>query len=328
MLICNSIDFIEKLANLDVLKVNLSDGTSPYWFYDYNRSLEFVGKEVIVSTRNDMYHGNMVDVINTFVMPSKVNTIERHENIKLFCDGEDNFSNLSFNEIQEGETKPSCLFYCVAQAPKSSAQSTWVEYIVRDRTLRTMKLRVFDSDNPNAELAGHYCMASLTRSKYGLQTRMIAPANGECPRNPEIDIAKEFVTHYFEADAVAMTFMRDLNFIAKMESVVDYEAGYGLVRLAMELSMCEQLYNVTNSIDVKLVEHALLASYANNCSDLPFSDELRNVVLAMRAKWPNSAKLVAMIDPGTVEARPGEYEIYLGIRNMVNAILEEKKSYK
>lgn len=326
-MVCNAIDLVEKLSDVDVLKVTLSDGTTPYWFYNYSRSLEYVDKEVIVSTRNDMYHGNMVEVINTFVMPSKVNVVEKHENIRLFCDGEDNFASLSFNEIQEGETKPCCLFYCVAQTPKSSAQSTWVEYIVRDKTLRTMKLRVFDSDNPNAELAGHYCMASLTKSKYGLQTREIAPANGECPRNPEIDIAKEFVMNYFESDMVAMSFMRDLNFITKMETVVDYEAGYGLVRLAMELSMCEQLHNVTNSIDIKLIEHALLASYAHNCSELPFSPELRNVVLAMRTKWPNSSKLVAMIDPGAVEVRPGEYAIFNGIRSMVNAILEEKKSY-
>lgn len=328
MLICNAIDLVEKLNDMDVMKVTLSDGTTPYWFYNYGRSLEYVGKEVIVSTRNDMYHGNLVQVINTFVMPSKVNVVEAHENIKLFCDGEDNFANLSFNEIQDGETKPTCIFYCVAQAPKSSAQSTWVEYIVRDKTLRTMKLRVFDSENPNAELAGNYCMAALTRTKYGLQTKLILPANGECPRNPEIDIAKNFVMDYFGSDAVAMSFMQDTDLISKMDTVVDYEAGYGIVRMAMELSMCEQLYNVTNSIDIKLIEHAILASYAHNCTELPFSPELRNVVLAMRCKWPNSSKLVAMIDPGSVEVRPNEYSIFTGIRNMVHAILEEKKSYK
>lgn len=328
MLKCVSVTLLKKLEGMDVLQVNLSDGTSPLWFYDYAKALEFVDKEVIVNTRSDMYEGNIVTVINTFVMPSVVNTVEKHENIRLFCEQDDNLSNLSFNEIGDGETKNNCLFYCVAQDRKTSDKSTWSEYIIRDKSLRTMKLRIFNDENPNAELAGKYCMAALTKTKFGLQTSTIVPTSGECPRNKEIDIAKEFVQTYFMQDEHAKAFMDGTGYIGKLENVIDYEQGYKLVRLAMELSMCEQLYNVTNNVDIKLIEHALLTSHAYCCTEMSFSPEVRNIILTMRCKWPNVPKLVAMHDPGAVDSRPEEYDIFLSIKSVVDRILENKKSYK
>lgn len=328
MLTCETVRKLESLQNMDVLLVHFSDGTDAHWCYDYGRAMEYVGQEVIVDFRSDMYKGQIVTMINTFVMPSKVNTIDKHENVRLFCDQEDNQANLSFNEIADGETKVGCLFYCVAQEKKTSSSASWTEYIIRDKLLRTMKLRVFDDVNPDAVLAGGYCMAALTRSKYGLQAKEIFPANGQCVRNKEIDIAIDFVRNYFLTDEPAQTFMTATGFIAKMEEVIDYEKGYGLVRLAMELSMCEQLNNITNNLDVKLIEHAILLSYAHNCVEMTFSPEVRNIIVGIRYKWPNNQKLMAVLDPGEIEKRPDEYGILKSIQSTVNTILETKKSYR
>lgn len=328
MLKCLSITLVEKLDTMDVLKVQLSDGTEPYWFYSEAKAMEFVGHEVIVSVRDDMYRGNIISVINTFVMPSKVNTIEKHDTMKLFCDQEDNYSNLSFNEIQDGETKNNCIFYCVSQELKTSEKAVWSEYIIRDKSMRTMTLRVFDGDNPNANLAGGYCMAALTKNKYGLQASMITPASGECPRNPEIDIAKEFVLNYFATDTYANSFMNATDYINKLENAIDYEKGYRIVRLAMELSLCEQLSNITNSVDVTLISYALLTSHAFCCTEIGVSNEVRNIILTMRCKWPQTQKLMSMHDTGEVINRPDEYDVFRSIKSMVDKILENKKSYK
>lgn len=328
MVICESVEKLESLQNMDVLLVRFSDGTTAHWCYDYGRALEYVGQEVIVDYRNDVYKGNVVTMINTFTMPSKVNTVEKHENVRLFSDVEDNQANLSFNDLMEGETKNGCIFYCISQELKTSDKAVWNEYLIRDKSFRVAKLRIFDGDNPNSQCAGSYCMAALTKNKYGLQSKLIVPANGECRRNPEIDISIDFVRNYFATDEHAMSFISQTGFIDKMEQVIDYEKGYALVRLAMELSMCEQLYNITNNVDVTMIGHALLLSYAHNCVELSFSPEVRNIIVAIKYKWPNTQKLMSILDPGEMEKRPDEYIIYKSIRNTINTILETRKSYK
>lgn len=327
-MICNAITKVEALNGMDVLLVAFDDGTSAYWFYNEALALEFLNKEVIVTFRNDMYKGNVVSVINTFVQPSKVNTVDKRNNIKLFVDQTDNLSNLSFNDIAVGETKVGCLFYCVACQVKSSDKSVWVEMRIRDKSLRVATLRIFNPEQMPGNLAGKYCQASLTKSEYGFQTKSVYEATGECPRNAEIDIARDYVKSYFATDVQANAFMDAVNFMDKMEDVIDYEPGYGLVRMAMELSMCEQLYNVTNSLDVKLMEHAILTSRAHYCTNMQFSEEVRNVILTIRCKWPNVTKLVAMLDPGSVESRPDEFAVLCRIRETVATILEKKKEYK
>lgn len=327
-MICNSITKVETLNDMDVLLVTFDDGSSAYWFYNEALAMEFLNKEVIVSFRNDMYKGSKVSVINTFVQPSKVNVVEKRSNIRLFVDQEDNLSNLSFNDLANGETKVGCLFYCVACQKKTSEKSVWVEMKIRDKSLRVATLRVFNPENIPESLAGKYCQASLTKSEYGFQTKAVFEATGECPRNAEIEIAREYIKSYFADDVQANAFMTSTEFMDKMESVIDYEPGYGLVRMAMELSMCEQLYNITNTLDVKLMEHTVLTSRAHYCTHMQFSDEVTNVILTIRCKWPNATKLVAMLDPGNVENRPDEYSVLCRIQETVNTILEKKKEYK
>lgn len=327
-MICTSITKLETLSGMDVLNVSFDDGTTALWFYSEALALEYVGKEVIVSLRNDMYKGNIVPVINTFVMPSKVNLIEKKDNVRLFCDQEDNLANLSFNEIAVGETKVGCIYYCVSSSIKSSDKSVWMEALIRDKNLRVAKLRIFNPENVHGSIAGSYCQSSLTRSEYGMQTKEVFEASGECPRNAEIDIAKDYVTNYFAEDTHATEFMNGIGFINKMENVIDYEKGYGLVRLAMELSMCEQMYNITNAFDIKLLEHAILTSYAHCCTEMAFSPETCNVIMAIRNKWPNNVKLISMLDPGSVENRPDEYDVMQRIKATVNTIIEKKKEYK
>lgn len=327
-MICVSVTKIEQLNDMDVLLVGFDDGTTAYWFYNEALAMDFLNKEVVVSFRNDMYKGNIVSVINTFVQPSKVNVVDRRENVRLFVEQEDNQSNLSFNDMVDGETKTGCLYYCVASQLKTSDKSVWLEMRIRDKSMRIATLRVFNPTTDAQNLAGKYCQSSLTRSVYGFQTKEVFEATGECPRNPEIDIAKDFVTSYFADDVSANAFMTAVDFMNKMEQVIDYEPGYGLVRMAMELSMCEQLYNVTNSLDVKLMEYAILTSRAHYCTNMQFSDEVCNVILTIRCKWPNAVKLVAMLDPGTIETRPDEYAVLCRIRDTVSTILEKKKEYK
>lgn len=327
MPICKSIDKLETCDNVDVL-LTMVDDTQAYWFYDYGEALKFVGKEVIVSYRDDFYKGNKVTAINTIVVPTTINVLDKHVALKLYSDAEDNKSNLSFNDIPLGTSKDGCIFYCCSQSRQASARADWLELLIRDKSFRIAKVRLFSPDNI-PELEGKYCIATLKRTQYGLQSDMIAPTSTEVAPNPEIDIAEEYISQYFANDQEALSFINNNALIQAMRNYLDYEKGYALVRLAMELCMCEQLYNITKDIDVRTLSHAILVSYGFTATpNLPISKETASVMLTMRARWTNLPLLISIIDPGQLEKPPMERDLLTRIKSMVSAIVDSRKQFR
>lgn len=327
MPICKSVNKVETVDQVDILKV-IVDDTEAYWFYDYTEALKFVDKEVIVSYRKDFYKGAMVTAINTIAVPNVVNVLDKHVTLKLYADVEDNQSNLSFNEIELGQSRDGCIFYCCAQTRQASARADWIELIIRDKSFRIAKLRIFSPDNI-PQLEGKYCIATLKRTQYGLQSDLISPTSAEVAPNPEIDIAEEYIKQFFADDAEATNFISNNDLLNAMRSHLDYEKGYALVRLAMELCMCEQLYNITKDIDVRVMTHALLVSYGFVVTpNLPVSKEMANVMLTMRSKWSKMPLLISIIDPGDLEKPPMEKDLFNRIKVMVSSIIDSRKQFR
>lgn len=322
---CTSITKIDTLSNgTDVLNVTIDDVTSALWFYDYAEALKYVGQDVIVEYRQDVYNGALQLFIATFVIPTVVQTLDKQDNIKLFCDQVDNFSNLSFNEIEIGETRQGCIVYCTACEFKSSNAAVWQELTIRDRSMHTAKLRLFDYDNKAADFAGQYIMTELSRNKYGFQSELINPVNGECPPNPEIAIAIQFIHNYFCDDEVSMSYIENTKVLDFLKDVIDYEKGYGLMRLAMELSIVDSMQNVSRDVDYSAIGRALLASRGHVCSKSVLSPTFNNMVVAHKYMWDNRKKVLQLLDENLEEKVP-EYAIMQHIKSMVSAILDVRK---
>lgn len=324
-MICTDIKKIDSLQDgSDVLEVTIDNMTNALWIYPMADAVPYIGKEVIVSYRNDMYLGQIRPFVNTFVLPCKVSTLDKKDGIKLYANATDNFSNMSFNDIACGETKNGCIVYCISQKFETSEKSVWVTLLVRDKMFRVAKLRLFHYDK-SIDFSGSYIICAMTRNDYGFKTDMVAPAVGECPDNYEIKIAEEFILNYFAGDDAAMQYITKMHLIAYMKDYMDVEKGYIVVRLAQELSLCDALYNITNGVDIKAISHALLAdkSFVRNPKSV-LSESARNVHAALGHAWPAPEIVLTLLDASCANA-PGEKDIYLSIKSTVNNIIRTSK---
>lgn len=324
MSVCTSITAVGKVNGTDVLKVIIDNEISAYWFFNYADSLAYVGKEVIVDYRKDVYNGELVDFINTFIIPNTVHTLDKEDNIKLYIDQEDNFSNISFSDIADSETRGGCIVFCTAQEFKSSTKAVWMECIIRDRSMHTAVLRLFDYENASADFAGKYIVTELTRSKYGFTTDFIGPVDGKCPPNPEIELGKKFILNYFKDDAVSLDYINKTNVLEFLEELVDYEKGYGLMRLAMELAMVDSMGNITKDVDLSAIGRALLAKRGHISRNSVLSECYNNLALANKFMWDNRKLVMQLLDVN-IDEHPKEYVIMNNIVNTVSGILEVRK---
>lgn len=328
MSVCTNIELVETLPTSgDLLRVTIDNSVEAYWFYSFAESTKYLNQEVIVEYRQDIYKGALHQFIATFIIPTVVNTLEKKDNIKLYIDSVDNQSNLSFSEIAIGETKKGCIVYCVRSEFKSSSAAIWQELLIRDKSMHVAKLRLFDYDNKAAEFSGRYVMTELTRSKFGFQSEIIYPVEGECQANPEIDIAIQYIKNYFSNDVDAMSYISKYNLIESLREIIDYEPGYSLVRLAMELSMVDSMFNITKDVDLVSIGHALLAGYGYHVRNSELSPIVNNVILASSVKWKSRVTVMKLLDNYVEDKIPERY-ILDSIKDTVNTMLIVRKGVK
>lgn len=322
---CTDIVLLEQIPGVgDVLDVTINNNTHALWFFPYADSLKYLDKEVIVEYRKDIYKGELRDFIATFTIPTMVATLDKKDNFKLYLEQEDNQASLSFNEIEDGSTAYNCTVFCTAQEFKSSKNAAWMQLTIRDKSMHTAPLRIFDYENNKAELAGKYINTELTRTQWGFQSEKAVPINREILPNPEIDIAKQYILNFFANDPISYVFINKSVVLDFLSNVVDYEEGYGLVRLAMELAMVDNLNNITKDIDVVTIGQALLASRAYTCRESVLSHSVNNIVISMQYQWPKKQLLLQLLDDSLVD-KPKEYYVMKSIQETVDTILQVRK---
>ena len=324
--ICTSITLVRADATMgDLLQVTINNDVKAYWFYSQSEAMQFVGQEVIVEYRKDILNGNPETFIKTFTIPTKVVTLDKEDNIKLYLDQTDNQSNVSFSEIADGETRPGCVVFCTSQKFASSPSATWQELKIRDKSMHVATLRLFNYTNHKAQFAGKYVKAELSRNQYGFKTDIIYPLPGEeAAPNPELAIAESFINNYFKDDEAAVGVMQTTNLIQFMKEDVDYEQGYGLVRLAMELSIVDSMKNVTKDIDLTAIGEALLCKRLYLTRTSALSPMVNNIFIAQQIRWRNRSLVCRLLDD-MLEEKPDEYSVMQDIQRMVSTILEVRK---
>lgn len=323
---CTSVVMLEHLdEETDVLKVTIDNETEAIMFFSYGEALKYVNQDVIVTYRRDMYRGQVTQFINTITIPVLINTLDRDSNIKLYVEQEDNFSNVSFADILEGETKLNAVVYCVSHSYESSAKSAWALLRVRDRSMRVADLRLFDYEYGKQDFSGQYIRADIRRSKYGLQSQIITPLAGESPVNPEITIARSFILETFSDCEDILTFLTKTRMLDLMADYIDIEKGYGLVRLAMELAMARELTNVSNAVNPILIRKALLLSKAfilTPASD--YSTTFRNMVTVTNHQFEDKKDIMLLLDCEPSAILP-EAEVLKNISALVDTLIKSKK---
>lgn len=328
MSVCTKITKIGEVSGTDVLSVTIDNDITALWFYNNAEAMRYVGQEVIVEYRKDIWQGEVRDFISTFIIPNTVTTLTREDNIKLFCDVEDNNSNITFSDIADGETAGGCIVFCIKQEFKSSTKATWVEYLIRDKSMHVATLRLFDYTNVNNDMSGMYIVTELSRSKYGFQTDIVEQMRGDCPPNPELDIAINYIKGYFSTDVEAMSFINKHNLFGYLAENIDYEKGYGVVRLAMELSLVDSMKNITNELNLTAMSQALLAK--RGYLTLPnsvLSNVFKNMHLANNTIWSERKAVMQLLDVN-LDEHIKEYYVMTNIEETVDTILKVRKGFE
>lgn len=325
---CTGVKKIDSVANTDMLLITIDDREESLWLFPYAEALQYLNQDVIVDYRNDIYKGEVRRFIATFCIPTVVTTLDRHNNFKLFIEQIDNHSNVSFSDIANGETMYSAKVYCIKSEYKSSAKAVWMELLIRDKSMHVGKLRIFNYDKKDLDFSGTYVLTDLSRDEFGFKaTGMVMSLGIDGVPNPEVALATEFITNFFMDDKSARKYMETTDIINHLKSHIDYEAGYGLMRLAMELSMAENLYNIANEIDIKAITHALLASYGYVIRESVVSRSVNNVMIALRTTWDNHPLVIQLLDEA-LEEKPNEAVVMQNIKNTVSDILSIRKGIK
>lgn len=323
---CTSVVLVEHLnKDDDLLEITIDGTVKSYMVAKYGEILKYLDQDVIVTYRSDFYKGRLCQFIDTVTVPTHVATLDREENIKLYVEQEDNFANVCFADLQEGETKLNAEMYCVSHTYNSSPNAVWAELVVRDKSMRLAKIRLFDYDYNKYNYAGRYIRADIQKSKYGLTSKLIQPLDENSAINPEVAIAKTFILSVFKDDESMLSLISENNLLEAMEQVIDLEKGYTLVRAAHELSLAQELFNMTNCIDVKLIKRVILLSYAHTLTaGSVYSESFCNMVNVSKMSIDDKQRIMLLLDTED-NADLKERFIIADIRKTVDTLLSIKK---
>lgn len=330
MAVCTSITKLEDLSGgIEILLVTIDEDIKAYMIFNYADSLQFLNQEVIVSYRKDIYQGKIETFINTLTIPVKVTTLDKEDNIKLYTEQTDNNSNVCIADLQYGQTMIGAILYCVASS-YNSKNTVWMELKVRDRAGKISTLRLFDPESYKLRYDGIYIKANIKRSKWGLTSEAIAPMSLEFAPNPELKICRVFIERYFLEDHVMGNILDRTKLLDHMESHIDIELGYLLVRAAIEINILEGLKDVFKEVDFKAVSYAILMQYGYVTKEEAgsYSTLLKSITFTLQQKMPadTASKVLSILDVNEEGMEPtAEKRLFSKINDLAKEIINIRK---
>lgn len=308
----------------DVLEVMVDD-TIALMFAEYSDVVQYLDKDLLVEFRDDLYKGNIRRFVMTITAKTVVTTLDRKDNIRLYVTDSYNNATIAFSDIDVGDAVTDGVVYCNKQEYESSAQAVWLTLTCTDKQGRIARLRIFDYNNRNAELAGHYIMADLRRTQYGFICKYANPVDDSVPKNPEIMIAKQFILSTFNYDDEMFKFIAKTQILEVIENYLTTERGYELVIMANELNMISGLENAVPHLDLKSLKRAVVFErcYMRSEAD-DFSPSFHALTMITKLPLDNKKILINILDenPQYVSA---ERKVYRSIKQAVAAIISTRK---
>lgn len=313
-------------GGLDVCLLEFDGGKdTAYIIYEYNNMLQYLEGNVIATFRNDLYEGRVAKFVNTIARVGVIETLAREDNFKLCIDRVDNHSNIAFVDIRDGSTIRDAVVYVVDVRFDSSARATWCDLTVQDRERRIATVRVFNPSITDDSLKNRYVRCDLRRNKYGLSTESLTTVDATFTHSPEVTVAAKFVEQTFADDEEMLHVLEEANFIQVARHHVAEEPGYLLVRLAMELDLCNESANLTNDANIDIVRKALVLSkfYVLNTTSV-LDHDIISYAMASRYKYSGYKEVLVLLFSGD-ESMSKERALYKAITAAADALVRIKK---
>ena len=308
-------------ADADVLTVEFDDGTSALMFYKYADALPFLNKEVVVDFRQDLYKGQIVDVVNTFTTAAVVHTLTSDDNIKLYSDAKDNHSNVTFADLDNGETMFNAVMYCVNQTLESSDKAVWAELTVRDSQFKVRKLRLFDPDR-SLTFKGKYIICDIRKNQYGLSTTDIRTDDTVAYETPDVAICRDYCIKYFAGRDSINAMLDKTQFWEYASNHVNVVTGGDIVQLAYELRLLSTYKDMLPGLMYDALDLSLLLMHMGvKYDEDQMSPELRAVITASNHPVDLRRQAMYILDGFDNDVLAVEKRIFKAIRKQAIEML-------
>jgi hypothetical protein len=266
---------------------------SAYIIWSHANLLQYLDDEVIATFRQDMYNGRVEKFINTLARVGVIHTLERSDHVKLYVDVKDNHCNILFKEIEDGCTVLNAIVYVVDLRFGSSPRADWADLTAMDQARKLARVRIFSPDSKVVDLRGRYVMGNIRRDRYGLSTESVITVDSSFQYSPEVEISERFIAEAFADSPDIVKLLADSSFTTFAKEVIDLEPGYILVRLAVELDLASEMFNIMKEVDIDLVRRCLLAEkFMVFRQTSPYKKDIVNFIVTSRYNFDKKAEVL------------------------------------
>lgn len=313
-------------GELDLCRLEFDGGAdSAYIVWNHTNLLEYVGGQAVVTFRQDFYKGTIAKFVNTLAKVGVIKTLEREDNIKLYSPVADNHSTVCFKDIKEGQTIQRVTVYVVRADQDSSSRATWANFLVMDKERKIAVLRLFNPSTEDFNYRGRYILCDIRRNKYGLSTDTVTTIDTSFALSPEVTIAEKYVMDAFAGDSETLGVIQQSNFISFCKSYVAEEPGFDIVRLAIELDICNEMANLVQDTNFDFVRKALLYSHFTVLnSESVYKPEIVGFATISKFRFQDRKTVLNLLHSDTEELK-NERAAYNAIKGLADNAVKIKK---
>ena len=300
----NSVNLVsDNKSKLEIINFIFSNGNQAMSFMKFSDACEYINKEVIVTLREEIINGNIVDCVTEIASVTKVAVLDREENFKLYCDTLPSCeSSVCFDDCQEdGTTYNDVIVFVVKMHFDSSEKANWCKLTIMDKKRRTASLRIFDPEEKSYALVNTYIQLNIKKTKYGYITQECFSLNIKpAEANPEVKLAEKFILNTISFDTTLRELVEQTELIERMKTCdVDdgLEIGYEVVRCAVELALARDFANLSKNIDFKFLMRLVIYSRMYLLSNSQtMSKDLKRWFIIAQNPIPEKSKVMAVFD--------------------------------
>lgn len=250
--------------DLQLMRVDLANSDYMLMYGSYADTIQYIGKSVVVKATKNIYKGNYENFIDTLSVITKVATIDRSKDFKLYISNlPDIGCSIDFSELEVGSCKKGAILYVQNAIYNSSFKSDWFEYLVLDKRRKSLVMRLFEPEGKlDKSVIGHFVNCDIRFTRYGLVTdKVIKLDKASVEPNQELELSKCYILKTINDDTELLQFVESTNLLNAMvlntyEDI--YEGGFCITELAQELDIANEFKNITEKIDIRAIKRALV----------------------------------------------------------------------
>lgn len=334
--IVESVGLVEhKAEKLDLCKIKI-DFDEIYIWGDYNELLDYVGRPVEYSVRQDVINGKPVTVIANLANQYTVQTLNKQESIKLIpASGIGRAEcTLDITQLKYGDIAYNQIMLLSGYVMGKSDKTQWIDCNVIDKRSKLATVRIFtknvegdvDAEAVIASLVGYYVRANVTFTKYGYQTDKIELVNIPVVKAPEVDIASSVLVHEISKDSGLQEYCNTYNVIQTLSDIINIEVGYELVYMAAEIALINEFENMTSGYDFRAMRRAVFAMRGYLLpAKTKFSKAVLNINKLAKTGLKTDKELLLLVDPLSDEPATKTKVVFYKIREMAKFIVDDRR---